>query len=70
MGFDPDELVQHARAAGLEGAQVLRIPAGYVRSEIDGHLAWQVLSATRSPRSGRPAKADDSKIKHAAPRGS
>jgi hypothetical protein len=47
MGFDADELVQHAKAAGLEAVQVLGIPAGYVKSEIDGHLAWQVLSATR-----------------------
>jgi DNA-binding transcriptional ArsR family regulator/precorrin-6B methylase 2 len=48
MGFDPDELVAHARAAGLESAQVLRIPPGYVKSDIDGHIGWQVLSAFKS----------------------
>jgi len=69
MGFDPEELVQHARAAGLEAAQVLRIPAGYVRSEVDGHLTWQVLSATRPARAARAARAEDSRIKQTAARG-
>ncbi len=50
MGFEPEELVEHARAAGLEGARVLRIPASHVKSDIDGHLGWQVLSATRASR--------------------
>jgi len=48
MGFEPEELVEHARAAGLEGANVLRIPPRHVRSEVDGHLGWQVLSALRA----------------------
>jgi hypothetical protein len=51
MGFEADELVQHARAAGLEAANVLRIPPGYVRSGLDGHLGWQVLSAVRGNKS-------------------
>jgi ArsR family transcriptional regulator len=50
MGFEADELVQHARAAGLDAPSVLRIPPSYVKSGIDGHLSWQVLCATRASR--------------------
>ncbi len=51
MGFDPDELVEHARAAGLDGANVLRIPPSHVKSDVDGHLRWQVLCAVRAGKS-------------------
>jgi ArsR family transcriptional regulator len=69
MGFDAEELQQHARAVGLEATQVLDVPAGYVRSDIDGHLAWQVLSARRPSRSLRAARGEDSKVKATATRG-
>jgi ArsR family transcriptional regulator len=69
MGFDAEELQQHARAVGLEATQVLDVPAGYVRSDIDGHLAWQVLSARRPSRSLRATRGEDSKVKATATRG-
>lgn len=69
MGFDGDELVQHARAAELDAAQVLRIPAGYVKSAIDGHLGWQVLSAVRPAKARSVRNEDSTKVKAVATRG-
>jgi ArsR family transcriptional regulator len=48
-GFEPSELEGHARAAGLGGIGVSRLPHGLVGGTTGGHLGWQVLSATRLP---------------------
>jgi DNA-binding transcriptional ArsR family regulator len=44
LGFDPNELLGFARSAGLVNASTRRIPAGWLGTGPDHHLAWQVLS--------------------------
>jgi ArsR family transcriptional regulator len=45
LGFEPRELVRLARAAGLHGAEVSRVPAPPFGP--DAHLPWQALIARR-----------------------
>lgn len=47
LGFEPSELRGFARAAGLEDAQIVEIPANLRGEGPDAHLPWQVLIATR-----------------------
>jgi ArsR family transcriptional regulator len=47
LGFEPDELARHARAAGLEPPRIARIPAPYCGTGPDRHLAWQWMVARR-----------------------
>jgi DNA-binding transcriptional ArsR family regulator/protein-L-isoaspartate O-methyltransferase len=46
-GFDAEELVGHARAAGLENAHATPLAPGLVQRLDDGHVGWQTLSAVR-----------------------
>ena len=45
LGFEPAELSRFARAAGLQKAEVTRIPEGMSGRGPDAHLAWQVMAA-------------------------
>ncbi len=59
LGFEPEELGRLARAAGLEGARVAKVPAP--RTGPDAHLPWQLMIARRAagpatPPSVRPPK--------------
>lgn len=46
MGFSPAELESHARAAGLEDVCISEIPASFVRTGPDAHLAWLGMIGT------------------------
>jgi ArsR family transcriptional regulator len=52
LGFEPEELARHARAAGLGAPQLARIPSPYCGAGPDRHLAWQLMVARR-PRASR-----------------
>jgi ArsR family transcriptional regulator len=47
LGFDASELKRFAREAGLEDADVIRIPAAWCGKGKDSHLPWQVMVARR-----------------------
>ena len=47
LGFDPAELKRFAREAGLEDADVIRIPAAWCGKGKDAHLPWQVMVSRR-----------------------
>ena len=47
LGFEPSELESFALDAGLVAPTVRRIPPGFVRNPIDGHLPWLALDARR-----------------------
>jgi len=44
MGFDPRELEEFARDAGLEGVRARDLPRGLFQNGVDGHLGWLLLS--------------------------
>jgi DNA-binding transcriptional ArsR family regulator/protein-L-isoaspartate O-methyltransferase len=60
-GFEPAELVAHARAIGLEAAQTSPLSPGLVQGTADGHIGWQTLVAVRP--TGRPREATLSQLK-------
>jgi ArsR family transcriptional regulator len=45
LGFEPTELRRFAREAGLENANVNRLPSAWCGRGKDAHLPWQVLVA-------------------------
>jgi ArsR family transcriptional regulator len=47
LGFEADELVSFARAAGLDDCVVRSIPAGWRGDGPDSHLEWQAFVARR-----------------------
>jgi ArsR family transcriptional regulator len=47
MGFEPRELEEFARAAGLEGVRARDLPRGLFQNGVDGHLSWLLLSGKR-----------------------
>lgn len=47
LGFEASELKRFAREAGLEDADVIRIPAAWCGKGKDSHLPWQVMVARR-----------------------
>lgn len=50
LGFERDELLGFAKAAGLVAPEVFVIPAARYGSGPDAHLKWQVLAARREPK--------------------
>jgi hypothetical protein len=58
LGFEPEDLAQQARDAGLSPVTALPLPAGFAKNAIDGHLGWLLFVASR-PRAaavrGAPA---------------
>ena len=48
LGFDPAELKRFAREAGLEDAEVIKLPAAWCGKGKDSHLPWQVLVSRRT----------------------
>jgi ArsR family transcriptional regulator len=49
LGFEPEELAEHARAVGLLPIGSEPLPAGFVKNAIDGHLGWLLFVASRAP---------------------
>ena len=47
MGFDPRELEEFARDAGLEGVRARDLPRGLFQNGVDGHIAWLLPSGKR-----------------------
>jgi DNA-binding transcriptional ArsR family regulator/protein-L-isoaspartate O-methyltransferase len=47
LGFEPAELSRLAKKAGLEDADVFRIPSAWCGKGKDSHLPWQVMVAKR-----------------------
>ncbi len=47
LGFEPAELLRLAKDAGLENADVFRIPSAWCGKGKDSHLPWQVMVAKR-----------------------
>ncbi len=47
LGFEPHELQRLAQSAGLKDVDVLPLAAPQGLGGADGHLAWQILSATK-----------------------
>jgi ArsR family transcriptional regulator len=47
MGFDPDELVDFARTAGLADPATFAVPVRHVGAGVDAHVGWQVLVGRR-----------------------
>ena len=47
LGFDPAELKRFAREAGLDDADVIRIPPAWCGKGKDSHLPWQVMVSRR-----------------------
>lgn len=56
LGFEPEELVRYARAAGLEDVRVQEIPKIFRGVGPDRHLTWQICSARRGPLAGEAAQ--------------
>jgi ArsR family transcriptional regulator len=56
LGFEPDELVRYARAAGLIDVRVQEIPRIFRGVGPDRHLTWQICSARRGPHPGEAAQ--------------
>jgi ArsR family transcriptional regulator len=52
LGFEPSELRRFAREAGLEDAEVIRLPSAWCGRGKDAHLPWQVLVARSAARTG------------------
>jgi len=48
LGFDPTELKRFAREAGLDDADVIRIPPAWCGKGKDAHLPWQVMVSRRT----------------------
>ncbi|HVH42686.1 MAG TPA: class I SAM-dependent methyltransferase [Labilithrix sp.] len=51
LGFEPAELRRFAVEAGLENADVIRLPSAWCGRGKDAHLPWQVLVARAAPAS-------------------
>ncbi len=49
MGFEPRELEDFARGAGLESVRTRELPRGLFQNGVDGHLSWLLLSGKRPP---------------------
>jgi len=47
LGFEAPEMKRFARDAGLEGAEVVKLPAALCGRGKDAHLPWQVMVARR-----------------------
>jgi ArsR family transcriptional regulator len=47
LGFDAAELKRFAREAGLEGAEVIKLPSAWCGKGKDAHLPWQVMVSRR-----------------------
>lgn len=45
LGFEPAELKRFARDAGLESAEVVKLPSAFCGRGKDAHLPWQVMIA-------------------------
>ena len=57
LGFEPEELVRYARAAGLIDVRVQEIPPMFRGFGPDRHLTWQICSARRGPDGFAPGPA-------------
>jgi ArsR family transcriptional regulator len=79
MGFDPVELRDLARAAGLTDPLVQRLPAEYIGGDKDAHLGWLALVARRPesndhradhhrPSDDRPRRANATRRGHGTER--
>jgi len=49
LGFEPAELRRLAKDAGLEDAEVVKIPAAWCGKGKDSHLPWQVMIGRKKP---------------------
>ena len=49
MGFDPRELEEFARDAGLQNVRAKELPRGLFQNGVDGHLSWLLLSGKLPP---------------------
>lgn len=58
LGFEPGELGRFARDAGLEGADVVRLPRAWCGRGNDSHLPWQVMVARTATRARRGREDD------------
>jgi ArsR family transcriptional regulator len=47
LGFGANELLELSREAGAQDAKVFPIPQSYAAQAIDGHVGWQLLTATK-----------------------
>ena len=47
LGFDGAELLRFAREAGLEDAEVIKLPSAWCGKGKDAHLPWQVMVSRR-----------------------
>jgi ArsR family transcriptional regulator len=47
LGFEANELLELSREAGAQDAKVFPIPQSYAAQAIDGHVGWQLLTATK-----------------------
>lgn len=47
LGFDAAELLRFAREAGLENAEVIKLPSAWCGKGKDAHLPWQVMVSRR-----------------------
>jgi SAM-dependent methyltransferase len=47
LGFEPAELRALAKDAGLEDAEVTKIPSAWCGKGKDSHLPWQVMTARK-----------------------
>lgn len=48
LGFDAAELKRFAREAGLDDAEVIKLPAAWCGKGKDAHLPWQVMVSRRN----------------------
>jgi ArsR family transcriptional regulator len=64
LGFAPEELARHARAAGLTDVHVQEIPSLFRGFGPDHHLTWQICSARREGGLERRAAAHDTENEH------
>lgn len=56
LGFDPAELRALAKDAGLEGAEVVKLPSAWCGKGKDSHLPWQVMIARKAHEKGQEKK--------------
>lgn len=52
LGFDAGELLELSREAGFTDTQIFPIPQSYAAPASDGHVGWQLLTATKPLSSG------------------
>jgi DNA-binding transcriptional ArsR family regulator len=70
LGFEPAELAQFARAAGLDGVHTARVAGALCGRGPDAHLPWQVMVARRPLAGGAVAHGHRAEKVVAAARGS